>query len=421
MSVKDFSLPSSSGAVRKYLVIICLIVALIILSVFWGFHLRSENLFRKQLINNGRSFFAEIVVTRLWLASHQGVYVKQKPGDEVNPYLAAVPGLKTTIRDSAGDTYLLKNPALVTREISMIADQKGIFKFHITSLNPLNPGNAPDDFERLALESFTRGAKEAFAFEDSSRGTSFRYMAPLLTEASCLRCHAHQGYKVGDVRGGVSVNIPAAETIGQMKSNSVYLAFSVFGVLFIMVLIVYFIARYFIKDLKLAEQKLYNMATTDALTGIYNRREGFRRIENEAMRAARNKIPLCAIMLDIDHFKRINDTYGHQTGDDVLQGVAGLIKKSLRAFDILCRYGGEEFLMLAVETDIQNAKLLAERIRRLIEEESLNVGAQTRIHVTVSLGVAQFQPNDSYESVISRADQALYDAKQNGRNRVCVG
>lgn len=162
------------------------------------------------------------------------------------------------------------------------------------------------------------------------------------------------------------------------------------------------------------------MATTDPLTGAYNRREWFKRIEVETIRAARTQTPLCVIMLDLDHFKNINDTYGHQAGDEVLKWVSAKMHKALRASDILCRYGGEEFLIMAPETDIEKSTFLAERIRLLIEEEPVN-SKEAQIHVTVSLGVAQYQPNETHEHMIFRADKALYQAKHNGRNRVCVG
>ncbi len=421
MAIYDFSLPSSGKAVYKYLTGVCFIIALIILSVFWGLHLRSEDQFRRQLIGNGRAFFNEMMMTRLWLTSHQGVYVKQNPGDEVNPYLKSVPGLKTTLKDSDGDIYILKNPDQVTREISVIASQKGIFEFHLTSLKPLNPANAPDDFERRALEAFTRGAKEEFRFEDTGRGRLFRYMAPLATEASCLRCHAHQGYKAGEIRGGISVNMPAEDVFAQMRASNIYLAVSALGVLLMMLLTVYLIARYFLRNLNVAEQRLFSMATTDALTGVYNRREGCRLIDIETMRARRIQTSVCAMMLDIDHFRNINDTYGNQTGDDVLAGVAAVIQKILRASDIVCRYGGEEFLILATETNIENAKLLAERLRSSIEKEAILAVQQMQIYITVSIGLAQYQPTESCEYMIFRADQALYQAKNNGRNRVCAG
>jgi len=419
--MNDISLPPSSQAVRKYLIGICIIVALITVSVFLGFQIRSENQFRKQMMDNGRAFFEEIVVTRLWLSSHQGVYVKKQPGEEVNPYLRTIPGLKTTLRDTDGAIYILKTPDLITREISTIASQKGVFKFHMTGLKPLNPGNAPDDFERRALTAFAAGEKEQFTFEESARGGFFRYMAPLKTDESCLRCHAHQGYRVGDVHGGISVSIPASDIMAQRRAGKIHLIASVAVVMLMMALIVYFMARYFIRDLDLAEQRFFNMTTTDALTGIYNRREGFRMIAIEAIRAQRTQTPICALMMDIDHFKKINDTYGHPTGDDVLRGIAAMVQKTLRASDILCRYGGEEFLILATETNIENAKLLAERIRILIEKEGIPATGQEKISVTVSIGMAQYQATESYEYMIFRADQALYQAKNNGRNRVCVG
>jgi diguanylate cyclase (GGDEF)-like protein len=104
----------------------------------------------------------------------------------------------------------------------------------------------------------------------------------------------------------------------------------------------------------------------------------------------------------------------------MLAWVAETIQKALRASDILCRYGGEEFLIMATETDIENAKILADRIRRLIEEGPVTVAKQAQIHVTVSLGVSQYREKENYELMISRADKALYQAKENGRNRVCV-
>ena len=299
---------SSVKSVKKYLLGICLIIALIVLSVFWGFHLRTNALFERQMVNSSRAFFEEIVITRQWMADHGGVYVEMRPGDEVNPYLQTIPGLKTVIRDADGKKYMLKNPALATREISEIADRQGSFRFHITSLNPLNPANAPDEFERRALERFARGEPDVSGFETHPEGQAFRYMAPLVTESACLKCHAQQGYTAGDVRGGISVTVPASTILDEIRANKIYLALSVTGVILIIILIVSFISTFFIRDLKTAEQMLLSMAATDPLTGLLNRREGYRRIEAEHARAARSGKPLCAIMLDIDHFKMINDT-----------------------------------------------------------------------------------------------------------------
>lgn len=409
---------TSTYAVRKYLIGICLVINLIILSVFMGFYLRTDALFHQQMVNSGRAFFEEIVVTRKWMALHQGFYVPIKPGDTVNPYLKAIPGLKVMIEDEDGVPYMFKNPALATREISEIADREGVFRFRITSLEPLNPDNAPDAFERQSLMAFTKGSLEENAYESSPSGRVFRYMAPLITEASCLRCHASQGYKLGDVRGGISVTLPTQAIMADMKVNRIYLFLSVLGVIIIIDMLIYFIARYFIRDLERAEQQLLEMAATDHLTGLLNRREGFRRLSEEFARGERSGRPMCVMMLDIDHFKRINDTYGHLTGDLVLKKVALTLKKIVRSSDIVCRFGGEEFLVVLPETTRDDAMGLAERFRRLIEDVKCLSDDQQTIRLTISIGVAERHGDDSDERVIDRADQALYKAKNNGRNRV---
>lgn len=411
---------STTEFAKKYLVGICLIVSLIILSTFWGFNFRSNELFREQLINQGRSFFQEIVVTRLWIAQHGGVYVKMRPGEEGNPYLKIIPNLKVVIKDESGESYTLKNPALVTREISRLAGEKGIFKFNITSLKPINPANVPDPFEKEALNAFDLGAGERHGFEDSSQGQVFRYMAPLIVEDSCLKCHSSQGYKKGDVRGGISVTIPADNIIRQITKNRLYLTVLAFGIVLIIILIVYFIANFFIKDLRYAEKLLVDMASKDFLTGLLNRREAYRIIEGELIRTTRLNRPLSVIMADIDHFKNINDTYGHLSGDMVLKSLSGLLMKTVREYDILCRYGGEEFVIVTPETNEQQAQDLAERIRQRIEATGIPLDGQRDLKITVSLGVTQYRPGEKIEALISRADQGLYEAKQTGRNRICT-
>jgi diguanylate cyclase (GGDEF)-like protein len=404
--------------VQKYLTVILLIICLIFLSVFWGFHLSLDSMSKDQLIGDGRSFFAEIVVTRLWMANHGGVYVKMVPGVEINPYLKQIPGLKVLIRDESDQLYVLKNPALVTREISELAAQRGIFNFRITSLNPLNKLNKPDAFEERSLQRFATGAREAYEFEEKKGVPFFRYMAPLITEASCLKCHASQGYKTGDVRGGISVTIPASTMIREMKTNRLYLLFLALGIVILTALVIYVIARFFIRELKQSENKLVEMATKDPLTGLLNRREAFRRIDTERSRSLRTSSPLSLIMCDIDHFKAINDTHGHLTGDFVLQSLAGVLSKTIRDYDILCRYGGEEFLIVMPGITSGPTMELAERIRATVEETDIKTEDGLSIRITISLGVAQLNGHEKIEAVISRADEALYEAKRKGRNQV---
>jgi diguanylate cyclase (GGDEF)-like protein len=409
-----------SRFVQKYLKVILLIICLVIVSVFWGFHLRVDTLFREQLINLGRSFFSEIVITRLWLANHGGVYVRMVPGVKVNPYLKDIPGLKVLIRDESGQLYVLKNPALVTREISELAVRRGILKFHITSLKPLNPNNKPDAFEERSLVGFQAGVKETHVFEEKNNEITFRYMAPLVTEASCLKCHSSQGYRVGDVRGGISVAISATDTMAKMKANRLYLMLLAVGIVLLTGLIITVISRFFIRELRRAEDRLVDMATRDPLTGLLNRREAFRRIDLEISRSVRTSKPLSTVICDIDHFKRINDTYGHLTGDVVLQSLAKMLQTTIRDYDILCRYGGEEFLIVAPDSTSDQAAGLADRIRMTVEETVITTIDNHKIRITVSFGVSQLWPGEKLEETIDRADRALYEAKAKGRNRVHI-
>lgn len=163
-------------------------------------------------------------------------------------------------------------------------------------------------------------------------------------------------------------------------------------------------------------------ATLDALTGFYNRRQLEERIKQEVSSAKRQKGSLCAIMIDIDFFKSVNDKYGHAAGDLVLKTISKSIKTQLRDYDIAGRYGGEEFLILLPDTKIEEAQMVAERLRKTAEEKKIDISKivpeKEYINVTISLGVSQYQ-NGEYEKVFIRnADKALYEAKESGRNRV---
>lgn len=163
------------------------------------------------------------------------------------------------------------------------------------------------------------------------------------------------------------------------------------------------------------ERMLRDLANRDRLTGAWNRRMFDQALEHEMTRSRRYGTPLALIMFDIDHFKRVNDTHGHQAGDDLLAALAVYVSANIRESDTLARWGGEEFMVLAPNTDIEAARLLAEHLRALIERG--NFGDIGR--VTCSFGVTQMEADDTAEEFTGRADAAMYRAKQAGRNRVC--
>ena len=175
-----------------------------------------------------------------------------------------------------------------------------------------------------------------------------------------------------------------------------------------------------------AYAEILKYATSDALTGLNNRRQFEERLKQEVSNAKRQKHPLCAIMIDIDYFKKVNDTYGHFAGDVVLKKVASLIKSALREYDIPSRYGGEEFIILLPSTKLDDAFIVAERLRRTIENTKIDVptekgdGIAYTLNVTISSGVYQYKETDTPQEFYQNADKALYVAKENGRNRVIV-
>ena len=158
----------------------------------------------------------------------------------------------------------------------------------------------------------------------------------------------------------------------------------------------------------------------DPLTGVFNRLAYNEQLEQEFHRWQRFGNPLTFVIWDVDHFKQINDAYGHALGDEVLRHIAAQLSVRLRSTDFVARYGGEEFAMLLPGADAEAALRLAEQIRQNIAETAFSVG-EAQIAVTISCGIASFEPGDSAQSVFKRADHALYRAKQTGRNSCRVG
>lgn len=167
-----------------------------------------------------------------------------------------------------------------------------------------------------------------------------------------------------------------------------------------------------------ARQRSENLSRLDPLTGSYNRRGFLDLAEPSWSTAERSRRPLTLIILDIDHFKQVNDQHGHATGDRVLIEIAHLLAKACRTGDILSRWGGEEFLLLLPETDLEQARVFAERVRQSIEARRLSI-TQGTIGVTASFGIVESDRHASLYELINEADERLYEAKQSGRNRVC--
>lgn len=402
---------------RIFLVSISAVIVLFLAFISYSRYQTVNDLLIQTMLHEAESYANLIIVTRHWNASYGGVYVEKKQGMAANPYLAKT-GVQADIRATDGRVLTLKNPALMTKEISALTAENGIVRFHMISLQPLNPDNNPDAFERSALQRFEAGEKKAWQIDRTSRPPLFRYVSPLPVEQSCLKCHARQGYRLGDIRGGVSVLVPASDLLDQMATNRSQRITDFLITIGLLLGVLFFLTWKLLSRLDEAQRRLKHIAVTDELTGIRNRRYIMTQLTKEYQRAVRSGDPLSLILIDIDHFKRVNDSHGHAAGDTVLKAIAKEMAQALRTYDLLGRIGGEEFLLAAPGSTLDDAIVLAERVRERIRNRTVREGGAD-IRVTVSAGVTSLSEQDAdIDALLARADEALYLAKQQGRDRV---
>lgn len=394
------------------------VILLFILSIFLGVQLNNERLIYNELLVRAQSDFDNLVLTSKWNAQYGGVFVEKLQGMQSNPYLKD-PDI-TTID---GKVYTKKNPALMTREISELISGKPGHSFHITSLSPLNPDNKADEFETESLLKFESGTKNTFRIEKNQEVSFYRFMAPLYVQPACLQCHAHQGYQVGEVRGGISIRFDISDAEEQLRWNRYAIWALSLTVSILLLTITLSFVRKIKRQLEQSGEKIRVMATTDELTHLHNRRYFMNHCEKEFFRSQRYGHPLSCLMIDIDHFKKVNDAYGHQAGDHVLQALARLMRPLGRTSDLLARYSDKVFIMMLPETVLKEATMVAERVRLTVDRASITVNNGRKVPVTVSIGVCAYDKNrscemDGFHSLIKMTDEALYQAKVKGRNRV---
>lgn len=396
--------------IRRNIVIFNVCWSLLISSSLAWMIYNARNEQQRIAMLTARAVFNQIVITRRWNSLHGGVYTPITANNQPNIYL------EDPLRDlKVNDSMLLTkiNPALMTRQVSEIAMHEEGIQFHITSLNPIRPKNEATLVEKRFLTAFEQGKEEASVFMDEDGRQIFKYMAPLITEKSCLTCHEKQGYQEGDVRGGISVSLPFTMQIPIVPMILSHLLIWMIG-----------LAGMNFLGLKLHRSfvVIKHQAVMDALTGIPNRRSFSERILAEFTISRKMDAELSVIMCDIDNFKKYNDRYGHVEGDACLRKVAQCIQNSLkRPIDFCARYGGEEFVVVLPQSSLKGVMTVAERIRENIENMKIeHIELCTGGIVTMSLGIATSKIGnaESYEQLIQHADEALYMAKKLGRNKV---
>ena len=397
---------------RTFLISTSAVILVFILVLFAFMGMRSSHMIEQSLLQQARAHVRTIVLTRKWSSDYGGVYVKKGPGMEPNPFLSA-PELKC----SGGVDMLLKPPAVMTKEISRLADSQDLLSFKITSMEPVNPDNAPDGFELEAFKAFDSGAVEFYRDEKFEGREFFRYMAPLIASEGCLNCH--QGYEVGQTRGGLSVRMDVGHTRQAMKKDfMLILTLAIISALALLGAVLYF-SDNLIEHINRSRRRIEELIITDELTGLHNRRHLLARSVEEFEQARRLGTGLGCVMFDLDHFKSVNDRFGHLAGDEALRRFAEFLHASIRAYDVLGRFGGEEFLVVLPATDFEETRNFAERMRERLDGMEIELATGQCLNITLSAGVTVMTAQDeSVLDVVNRADEAMYRAKQSGRNRV---
>jgi len=418
---KDEQSPRPIHLRRYVLALILFWTAGVAVSLGWNIYQMQQSIL--DLVGASAStIYEKDVLYRRWVSMKGGVYAPISEVTPANPYLRVANRDVTT---TGGLSLTLINPAYMTRQVNELA-RLGVYNFqgHITSLNPIRPANAPDPWEARALKSFERGEKEQRTIERLSGQEYFRLMRPFVTEKSCLKCHAAQGYRQGDIRGGISVSIPMAPLrqveyirVIQLSLAHVFL----WGISLVVIGRVTKRLQAQTKKREKAEEMIRALAITDELTGLHNRRGFLSLAEQQLKVAARNRRGMLLYFADLDGLKWINDTLGHEEGDKALTEAAAVLMETFRTSDILARLGGDEYAALVLDAAEEHSSIFAARLQSLVDEKNREAGRKYRL--SISVGGAYYDPEKpcSLDELISAADKRMYENKQDKKRRLAQG
>jgi diguanylate cyclase (GGDEF)-like protein len=408
---------SSNIQIRPFQKLLCAFLSLLVGGYTLFLYLRTDRLMLERMHEQATDYYDLIIHAKEWNSGYGGVYVLKQGGVETNHYLRKM-RIDPDVRDVGGRVYTLRNHAIMTAEISRMSEREKGAKFHMISLAPLDPANTPDNLEVRVIRGFNAGEREFARLEEGQSPPAYRYIRPLYVDQSCLLCHKSQGYSIGDVIGAISISLPVSNVLAENRISKILIILGAVATIVIVLAGIYFFTRRLVVKLDEVQSHLVLQATTDELTGVINRRSILKRLDEEQQRAIRLRETLCIMIIDLDLFKRINDTYGHLFGDVVLKSVVASIRDTVRTYDIIGRIGGEEFLVISPGIQMEEAISLAERVRTLISELEIKHGEQ-KIVVTVSAGLTTLESGDmGVVPMMKRADRALYMAKEQGRNQV---
>jgi diguanylate cyclase (GGDEF)-like protein len=387
-------------------------------SLAWNAH-NAERQMLTRARAEAAAAYEKMSVLLHWTARQGGIYVAAAPA-AAEPVLAHVPDHELVT--CSGRRLALRSPGGLVREtMEEYARRTGVAG-RITGLRQLNPANAPDAWERAQLEAFARGEREAVEeIRHIDGAPQLHLLRAWRMTPECEQCHAVLGYRAGELRGAMGVSLPLAghyRDIAQARAN---LALAHGGLWLVGLFGIGWAARLEHAALRArlaAEANIRRLAFTDALTGLHSRASLENRLGQVLSMAQRERTPVALLFVDLDHFKRINDSLGHAVGDRLLRTTARRLRGLVRDSDIVARPGGDEFVVVLAGLDAEsNALTVAGKILETLSEPLVIEGNTLR--VTPSIGIALFpQDGDTPGELMKNADTAMYHAKASGRANV---
>jgi len=401
---KTINWQRTTRAMRWFFLLIWTVILGI--SLAWNTYLYNKTI-EDQARIIARTAFEKDVLYRSWNSGHGGVYVFITPDSQPNPYLKDIQDRDLTT--TSGSQLTMINPAYMTRQVFDLQKKEMGVIGHITSLKPIRPANAADEWETKALMAFEEGKKEESVITQDSGQSYLRLMQPLMVEQKCLKCHATQGYTVGQVRGGISETVPLAPLAlaGQSALNSLIYAhigiwlIGILGILWSSQLV----RRSLVKQTD-AENNLLDMATHDKLTGLFNRayfHETLQQLDDLKTQ------PISILMADIDLLKQTNDTLGHEAGDELIRRASSVFSECFRANDTVARIGGDEFVVLLPNANEDVARVILNRLRTTLANHN---DFYEDDPLEISFGIATSRPDELIADVQKRADERMYEEKK---------
>jgi two-component system, cell cycle response regulator len=415
---------------RNAMLWLLLVFCLAFFGLAWQFNLRSEaNALReaeKQAINvllaqrAVHSYVSDVQRTEVFRLQDAGLL----SADYFSPYLMSRTYIARQIMEGLNGERRLRGLAPIY--------------FKLASGNPRNPINLADADELQVLRRFNAGQRGDYREVVEQEGKKWLYLAVPVqpNSASCMKCHGQPeqapadllrqygdsaGFneRLGETRALISIRVSISEILDAGREQTrVLMLITLIGMSAVYLLILGFMRRLDLKHQTIQEQnvELERLSVTDPLTGLLNRFGFISALESRLREAQRYGTPLALTMVDIDHFKRINDQHGHGVGDAVLKAFSDLLRGKLRGADVICRWGGEEFLILLPQQDASGGAATAENLRLALQQARFAPVDS----LTASFGVAAYHPGEALQDWIARTDRALYTAKESGRNRVNV-